>query len=91
MTHQLRQSPGVHAAIGLYGAGSMPEAVRMHRPGDPGVLACGADHLVDGEPGEGLPAFAGEDVWSLGLLFALQSLQPSGLVPFEVMGAVSSP
>ena len=38
VAHQLAQSPGIHAAIGLHRAGSMPEAVRMHRPGDPRVL-----------------------------------------------------
>src|SRR6476469_8767050 len=41
MAHQLAQSPGIHAAIGLYGAGSMPQTVRMYRPGDSGVLSCG--------------------------------------------------
>ena len=60
----------------------------MHRPCDLGVLAGGCDHLVDGKPREGLPALAGEDVRSLGLLLALQSLQANGLVAFEVMGAV---
>ena len=48
-----------------------------------------ADHLVDGKPRERLAALAGEDVRSLGLLLALQSLQANGLIAFQVMGAIN--
>jgi hypothetical protein len=88
MTHQLAQPPRIHAAIGLYRASGMSEAVRMHRPGDLGVLSRCGNHLVDGEPRKGFSPFAGEDVGSFGLLLLLQSLQPNGFVAFEVMGAV---
>ena len=35
-----------------------------------------------------MPALAGEDVWSPGLLFALQSSEADGLIAFKVMGTV---
>ena len=54
------------------------------------LLPGSRNHLVDGEPGEGLPALRGEDVGAPGFLLALQSLQPSGLVSFEVMGAIDA-
>src|ERR1700750_2806059 len=62
--------------------------MRMHRPADFCVLPCGADHLVNGKPGEGLTALTGENMGPLGFLFTLQPLQPNGLIAFEVMGTV---
>src|SRR5258705_10695519 len=62
--------------------------MRMHRPGDLGVLPRSADHLVDGRSGEGLATFRGEDVWSLGFLLALQSFEADGFVALQVVGAV---
>ena len=90
VAHQLRQSPGIHAAIGLHRAGSVPQTVRMDRPGDLGLNSCRFNHLVDGKPREGFPALAGEDMRSLGLLLALQSLQAIGLIAFEIMGSINA-
>src|SRR5262249_21198717 len=77
-----------HTAIGLHRSGGVPEAARMHRPSDRGLSSRCRDHLVDGEAGEGLAAFAGEDVGPFGLLITLQSFEAIGLVALEVMGAV---
>ena len=54
------------------------------------AFSCRFNHLVDGNPREGFPALAGEDMRSLGLLLALQSLQAIGLIAFEIMGSINA-
>jgi hypothetical protein len=87
---ELLEPPGIHAAVGLHSAGSMPQAVRMNRKVNMPIASGSRDHLVDGEPAELLAAFAGEDVAAPRLLLALEPFQALGFVRLEVMNAVDA-
>lgn len=54
--HELLEPPGIHAAVSLHRAGSMPQAMRMDRKADIRVASGSRDHLIDGEPAELLAA-----------------------------------
>lgn len=90
MPHELLEPPGIHPAVGLHRAGSVPQAVRMYRKVNIRLAPGSRDHLVDGEPAELLAAFAGEDVAAPGLLLALEPFHALGFVRLEVMNAVDA-
>jgi hypothetical protein len=90
VAHQFGEPPGIHAGVGLDGAGGVAQAVRMHWPGDLGFAPRGRDQLVDCKSGEGLAPLRGEDVRSLGLLLTLQTLEAASLITFQVVSAVDA-
>jgi hypothetical protein len=89
--HELLEPPGIHPAVGLYSAGSMPQAVRMDRKVNIRIASSSCDHFINGKSAELLAAFAGEDVAALGFLLALQPFQALGFVRLQVMNAVDAP
>jgi hypothetical protein len=88
--HELLEPPGIHPAVGLHRAGSMPQAVRMDRKVNMRIASGSRDHLIDGESAELLAAFACEDVAAPGLLLALEPFQALGFVTLQVMKDVSN-
>jgi hypothetical protein len=57
--HELLEPPGIHAAVGLHRAGSMPQAVRMDRKVNIRIASGSLDHFIDGKstPVEDRPMF----------------------------------
>lgn len=90
MSHELLQPPSVHAAIGLNRPGRVPQTMRVNGEVDLRVATGRGDHLVYGEACEGVTAFAGEHVSTLGFLFPLKTLQSSKFIALQVMRAVNA-